>query len=47
MLNAFEAVKKEAVLKGLLRNIEFQGLLYKIEFWEMLNTERNQASNHT
>ena len=27
--------------------MKFQGLLYKIEFWEMLNTERNQASNYT
>ena len=27
MLNALEAMKKEAVLKGLLRNMEFQGLL--------------------
>ena len=47
MLNALEAVKKEAVLKGLLRNMEFQRLLYKIRFWEKLNMERYQASNHT
>ena len=36
MLNALEVVKKGGSIKSACEDMEFQGLLYKMEFWWVL-----------